>query len=266
MLVNEMAHLDLLTCYFYLEISKNLDSVMKLWSETYGSNVYVYSKVGQEEYLAEIGEENGLATSTFDLVTKEIVMIVSPDYPEAFIIHELLHPLIRAEGYDEIIMPFLPELIKEEPEFASHCKKIAGGITNQIDHIVVREKMKDYDLDPEKLNEIILKNGMTCDFRVECENIEDSLLNNLRFACNYVDFKSIDEPYQSKLLDKLSEENAIAFDYGKRYYDHFIGFDGSSEEYNKRLNFVLEEIRKIIEETIPRDSMTKNTFLLMRVE
>lgn len=87
---------------------------------------------------------NDLAFGIMNSYTREFKIYVSDVYPEAHIIHETLHQILREEGYCRTKV-LLRDLVGLPDHIVRLVKEFQGAIINHMDHLVINNRIHDYD-------------------------------------------------------------------------------------------------------------------------
>lgn len=259
-----MNPMDLLILHIELEITENIIQIMQKWCDIINTPIDVFSMNELPENLS--GMKNNLAVALFHQITGSFIIYTSEYYVEAHIIHEILHPLLRANNYVQMSPLDSFVIFMRYPNFMNQVKSYAMTVTNQMDHLIIHQQMREFDLDFDKLAIIEYKDALKLECNPHYENDVERILNNMLMGLNYFDYVDMVEPYQSELINNLKENNEEAYKYGVKYYN-LVSNNGyvTQEEYRESMEILLKEMKRDYKKVKDDESLFSYFFDFIRV-
>lgn len=230
-----------------MPITNNIKKLISEWNKLSDVNIRVFDieVAKQKSELKPYYDDLGFTFLNF--FTGEIEMYISDSYPEAHVIHETLHHILRAEGYCETKVflrdkAFLPDYVGHIADY------FQSDIINHMDHLLINIRIHDYDLNFNRMykdeyskmkeNFFILKN-------IESDEVKN-LIYSLLFAIRTFDCYSYPEPYKQNIFNLHKEVDKKGYEYGKILYNIVMnnGYE-SKEDFKKAIFTMLNETKKI---------------------
>lgn len=237
--------------YANVPITDNIKKLIKIWNKTSDMLIRVYDIEKAKNDYRFISYINDLGF-TYVNAFGEIEMYVSDIYPEATIIHEILHHILRVEGYCTTKVN-LSDIFFYPKYILDTAKEFADAITNHMDHLIIDVRIKDYNLDFKRmcnLEYLRMNNDLEKFKNVELNEIE-WLINSLLFAIRSFDCYSFYEPNRKRIFNLLKEVNQQGYKYSKKLYDDVVqnGFL-SKEAFKESSLLVINKLNKILHKKI----------------
>ena len=228
-------------------ITDNINKLIIEWSKLSDVVVRVFDIEEAKKHPELRPYYDDLAFGFINPFTREFEIYVSDVYPEAHIIHETLHQILRFEGYC-VTKVFLRDKAGLPDYIIRLADEFQGAIINHMDHLIINIRIHDYDLDFNNMYRVeyskMKKNFITL------QNIElderRKLLYGLLFAIRSFDCYSYLEPYKQDIFNLHKKVDKKGFDYGKKLYDIVVN-NGylSKEDFKKSILILINEANKI---------------------
>jgi hypothetical protein len=262
-----MDPIDLFQSSINVEITENIKKILQEWANIVGTSIIVHSIEAVNQVPGLQGLQNNLAISRMSRLSGNFTIYTSNKYTEASIIHELLHGIIRAQGYCAMTIYTSRKLQREFPSFMDQCSMYASAVTNQMDHLLIHSQIKEYNLDIKKLNKIEYEYYRGVNNSHEYENEVDRILNNMLIGLNYFDYVNMVEPHKSLIIKKIKEENDEALQYGITFYE-IASTNGYliQETYKSTMTLILNKMKKIFDDQIKKKSIQTKFLDVLRIE
>jgi len=240
---------EYIVCHINLEITDNLRDIFKRWRNLCDFFVDIYSI---ERYQGEEYSTNDLALSVFNPLGA-LIIYVSDHYPEAHIIHEMLHAMLRIEGYPQYklnpkLLYLPPKIFLSNKYLIDPLKKISDELTNNIDHILINKLMEKYDLDFRKLRDIQYQYEYShLEKERKYDNIAEKVMDHIIMAIGTLEYdSSLDEIHRCELLDILKQKHIESYKYRSEFAKIIEEYPHSNpNEYKILLIKILEKIKNI---------------------
>jgi len=242
---------DYIVCHINIEITDNIRAIFDRWRELCDFFVDIYNI---DDYRGESDIKNDLAYSELNQFWGVFRIYVSDHYPEAHIIHEMLHAILRIEGYSRFRLDPKVFLLPRE-EFVAYknyfdlLNKLSNELTNSIDHIVINELIKKYKLDFQKLYDLQCQHEHKyLEIERVYNNEMEKVINNMKIAFGTLLYDgSLDEKCRHELLEILKEKYSASYEYRCELVKVIDEYPHSNTiEYRILLLKILEEIKKIV--------------------
>lgn len=229
-----------------IQITENIKKVIEKWRGVSKAKIVVYdfNRARQDGIPESYLDSFALCKGDY---MSGLKLYISDSYPEASIIHEIIHPMLRAEGYC-CIRPihgyrmYPNHLVNYLELFSSH-------FTNQMDHLIIENRIKEYDLDFDKLlkNEFLQKEKSLSQLGTTYNlNKKEKLMYALYYTLDSFDYYFYLEPYKTKVFNLFKKVEKKGYNYSNDFFDTVSSFGYiTQEKYLKSASTLLEKIRKI---------------------
>jgi hypothetical protein len=146
-------------------------------------------------------------------------------------------------------------------------KSYTMTVTNQMDHLIINQQMKEYDLDFNKLASIEFEDALKVEYNPHYENKVECILNNMLIGLHYFDYINMIEPYKSKLVSLLKENNKEAYNHGKKFYT-VVSNNGynTKKQYRKSMEILLNEMKQEYKKVVNDKSIYSRFFDLVCIK